>query len=204
MTLQTIQQKLEQKKGARNQILRDLKISQEGIKSIEKEISYSEKSASIIAVVAKATQNELSYRIAEPVSLALQAVYGENAYQMSADFSITGKGTTECALRYKRGDNIINPLDAAGGGTIDIASFALRIGSWSLTQPRSRNTIILDEPFKFVSRDKMELAGAMLKETSKQLGLQIIFISHIAELIEAADKVLEVSIKNRISSVKEL
>ena len=121
-----------------------------------------------------------------------------------AKFEITGRGTTECHLQYERNGNLIKPMDASGGGTIDIALFALRLGSWSLSQPRSRPVIILDEPFRFVSRDKMPLAGQMLKETSEQLGLQIILITHIAELIEWSDKVFETSIKNEVTSITEI
>lgn len=203
MNIQIIRRKIEQKKGARDQISKDLKVSQENIESLRKEISYSEKASAIISVVAKATQEELSYRITEPISLALQAVYGDNAYKMIADFNITGRGTTECILNFKRNNNRIDPLDAAGGGPIDIASLALRIGSWSLAQPRSRPVLILDEPFRWVSRNKMALAGQMLKETAKQLNLQIIFISHIEELIEAGDKIFQVTIEKGVSKIEE-
>ena len=201
MTLQSIRNQLEQKKGQAKQIKYDLDQAVTSKQSIEKEISYSEKAQLIIQAVARATQNELEYRITEPVSLALAAVY-DNPYKMSAKFELTGRGTTECKLGFERNENIITPTEASVGGPIDIASFALRVGSWSLARPRSRACLCLDEPFKWVSRDKMSLAGSMLKETAKQLGLQIIFISHIPELIECADQVLEVSIKNGISEVK--
>jgi len=70
-----------------------------------------------------------------------------------------------------------------------------------LAQPRSRACLILDEPFRFVSRNKMPLAGQMLREISKQLELQIIMISHIPELISCADQIINVTIKNGISSI---
>ncbi len=218
MNLQDLRKKIEQKKGQANQIQFDLKKATDNCELIEKEISISEKSQSIIQAVARATQQELEYRITEPVSLALASVY-DNPYKMVADFQITGRGNTECYLGFERNGNIIKPVDAhggaSGGGPIDIASFSLRIGSWSLAQPRSRPILIADEPFKWIDKEKirgseittMHLAGQMLKDITRTppegLGLQIIICSHISELIEGADRIIKVSKdKNEISSVE--
>ena len=212
MNLQNLRNKLEQKKGQANQIQSDLDQAISNCKSIKKEIVYSEKAQAIIQNVAKITQNELEYRITEPVSLALSSVYN-NPYKMAANFDITGRGTTECHLSFERNGNVIKPLDASGGGPIDIASFALRIGAWSLAQPRSRPVLITDEPFKWIDKKKvhgdettMHLAGQMLKDITRPppdgLGLQIIMISHIAELIECADQIIDVGIKNGISEIE--
>lgn len=203
MNIQSIRQELERKKGRASQIASDLAASQCVINDLEGEISYSEKAQAIISAVARSTQEGLGYRIVEPVSLALAAVY-DPPYKMVAKFDATGRGSTECRLGFERNGNIIKPLDASGGGPIDVASFSLRVGSWSLAQPRSRPLFLLDEPFKWVSRDKMALAGLMLKEVSMQLGLQIIIISHIPELINAANKVIEVTIKNGISTAEAI
>jgi len=215
MTLQEIKDKFNQKKGQANQIKKDLADAQNKCESIKKEISFSEKAQAIIQNVARATQEELEYRICEPVSLALASVY-DNPYKLSAKFNITGRGTTECHLGFERNGNIIKPLNASGGGPIDIGSFALRVGSWFLAKPRSRPIMIVDEPLKWVDKKKisgndittMHLAGQMLKDVTKPppegLGLQIIIITHIKELIACADKLIETSIdKNGITTIKE-
>lgn len=202
MDLREIRTKFEQKVGRRNQIASDLEAIVAERKQVEKEIGYSEKAQAIIQAVAQATQQELQYRITEPVSLALASVY-QNPYKMVAEFQITGRGTTECNLGFERNGNIIKPLEASGGGPIDIASFALRVGSWSLQQPRSRNVLILDEPFKWVQRDKIPLCSQMLQEVSLQLQLQIIMVSHFPELIEEAANIIWVfQDKKEVSSIK--
>ena len=201
MDIQTIRQKLERKKGQADQIRKDLAESKRDVISLKKEISYSEKASSIISAVAKETQEEFSYRIEAPISLALAAVYPENPYKMVAKFEVTGRGTTECHLDFERDGNLINPLDASGGGPVDVASFALRVSAWSLAQPRSRAILVLDEPFKWVSRNKIALAGQMLHALSDQLNLQVIVVSHIPELIDTADRIIEVSIEDGVSQV---
>jgi len=203
MNCTKLRQKIEQKKGARDQIERDLIAVQKEVKKIEKDITFTEKAQAIIIAVAKLTQEELEFRIAEPVSLALQAIF-DNPYKMVTKFDITGRGATECQLRFERNGNLKRPFDASGGGPIDVACFALRVGSLTLEIPKRRRVLILDEPFRFVSHEKMPFVGQLLQEISKELNLQIIMVTHISELTENCDKVFEVSIKNGISTVKEL
>ena len=95
MNIQELRDKLSEKRGQAKQIQNDLEKATANCQIIEKEISYSERAQSIISTVAEATQRELEYRICEPVSLALAAVY-DDPYKLSADFNITGRGNTEC------------------------------------------------------------------------------------------------------------
>ena len=46
---------------------------------------------------------------------------------------------------------------------------------------------------KAVSPDLRQAASAMLKEISSRLGIQVLMITHEKALVEAADKVFEVS-----------
>lgn len=202
-TIQNYRIDLERQKGKREQVLDDISVSNKKIKSLNKEIEISKKAQLIITAVAKNTQEELQYRITEPVSLALASVY-DNPYTMISDFKIAGRGTTECYLKFERNGNKTKPLDASGGGPINVAAFALQVGALTLEQPGSRKVLILDEPGRFVSRDKMALFGQMISETSKQLDIQIIMVSHINELISEGDKVLDISIKNGVSSVSSV
>jgi DNA repair exonuclease SbcCD ATPase subunit len=71
-----------------------------------------------------------------------------------------------------------------------------------MANPRTRNTIILDEPFRFLSEDHQEQAGNMMKEISRKLNLQILYITHNPILAEVADRTFNVSIKKGISFVK--
>ena len=89
----------------------------------------------------------------------------------------------------------IDPIEASGVGAIDVASFALRIASWTMAIPKTRNVIILDEPMKHLSTEYQEKASAMIKELSQKLGLQFIIITHEEVLTSSADKIFEVSIR---------
>ena len=95
----------------------------------------------------------------------------------------------------------VDPLTASGGGAVDIASFALRVASWSMQLKRSRPILLLDEPFRYVSADLLPKASAMLKEVSVKLGLQIIMVTHSEELMAEADKIFETHIRKGITDV---
>ena len=195
--LYEFRQKLEQKKGKAQQVAQDLREVKENVASLKKEIRISAKVQEIIQTVAQVTQSELQYRITTPVSMALAAVYPENPYKMCAEFNTTGRGTTECQLNFERNGIKIDALDASGGGPVDVANFGLRIVGWSLEQPRSRKCLLLDEPFKWVSREAMLLVRQLVKQLSTQLGIQIVMVSHISELIDAADRVIKVSLTRK-------
>ena len=93
-------------------------------------------------------------------------------------------------------------MEASGGGTVDVAAFALRIASWSMQNPKSNNTIVLDEPLKNLDASLQEKGSIMLKEVSKRLGIQFIIVTHEEVLTSFADKVFPVKIKNLISKIK--
>lgn len=202
MNLSNIRNQLERKKGQCQQIESSIADTEKRINSAEKELKFSQQAHLIIQTVAKQTQQELEYRIAEPVILALAAVF-PNPYSFGVEF-IEKRNKTEADLHFLRDDIKYDPLTSVGGGPVDVASFALRMALWSLKRPRTRNVIVLDEPFRFLSRDLQPKAGLMLKEVSDKLGLQIIMITHNSDLIEAGDKVFETNIEKGITIVKEV
>lgn len=199
--LQDLKNRLEQKKGQRDQILSQIDQTKTKVKKLKTDIIESEEAQIIIQIVAQQTQEELSFHISELCSLALSAVF-DDPYKLALSF-VLRRGKTETDIFFIRDGNEVDPLTASGGGAVDIASFALRVALWSLARPRTRNIIVIDEPFRFLSRNLQPKASLMLKELSDKLNLQFVMVSHSEYLIEGADKVFECSIKNGVSDVKE-
>jgi len=150
------------------------------------------------------TQQQLSFHISDITSLALEAVFSY-PYKLIVEF-IQRRNKTECDLYFDRDGNRMEPLLASGGGAVDVAAFALRIASWSMQRPKSRNVIILDEPFKHLKgvRENI-LVLDMVKEISNKLGVQIIMVSDERidreEIVMRADKVFETKIRKGITQV---
>lgn len=171
------------------------------IESLEEKLDVIEKAREIIRIVALDTQRQLEYQISEIVSLALASVF-EEPYKLKLNF-VEQRGKTEAVITFERNNQECNPLTASGGGAVDVACMALRLSLWSLQQKRTRNTIILDEPFKCLSKDLSEKAGQLLKMLSDKLGIQFILVTHDQNIVPYADKVFKVSKNSNYSKVEE-
>lgn len=192
MNIKELKINLQRKKGQQMQISKDISKAKEKKYNIEKEIVYSERAQAIIQLIARQTQEQIEINISDIVSTALSSIF-DNPYEFKVEF-FTKRNRPGCSLSFMRDGEQIHPLSASGGGIIDVASFALRTACWTLQQPRSRKIIILDEPFRFLSTEYITKASELLKELSVKLGLQFIIITHIKELAEAADRLINVEL----------
>lgn len=198
--LKEIRQKVEQLKGRQSLIKEQIRETRGVIKDKSSRIEFVGEARSILQAVAQKTQQQLEYHISEIVTLALNSVFDE-PYQLKVIFT-PRRGKTEADILFKRDGQEFDPMGASGGGPVDVAAFALRVALWSLQNPRTRPVLILDEPMRFLSRDLQPRASRMLVEISERLGLQIIMVSHNPELIEAAHKSFEVTMKKGISVMR--
>ena len=192
-------QELERRRGRQAQLHNDLATSEGQLKDFVKELACCEEAQKAIQIVAQQTQEELTYRLDELVTLAMAAVF-DDPYALEVEF-VQRRGRTEADIWFVRDGKRVDPMAASGGGAVDVASFALRVALWSLAQPRTRNTLILDEPLRFLSRGYLPKASAMLKEISEKLGIQVIMVTHSDDLTECSDKVFEVSLRDGVSRV---
>jgi len=195
----SLRQTLEQRKGQRTQIRKSIKETKQQIKALKQQLLHHEKAREIIREVGLITQKQLQVHISDIVSLALEAVF-PNPYTLEVDF-VERRNRTECDLFFVRNDERINPITASGGGAVDVASFALRVASWSMATPHSRNTLILDEPFRYLSAELLPQAGEMLKQLAEELKLQIIMVTHSEELMESADRTFKVAQIKGVSKI---
>ena len=204
MEIQKIKSLFEQSKGMKKQIEFNLENDKNNLKTLNYKMKLLEQAQAFLQKVATDTQSELKLQIEDIVNLALETVF-PNEYVFQVLFNIS-RGKTEAELVFldQKTGRQIDPMNASGGGVVDLTSFALRIASYALEQGND-NVIILDEPFRFVSRDLVSRAGEILKVLSEKLNLQIILVTHIPELIDVADKVFEVKkSSDGVSNVKEI
>jgi DNA repair exonuclease SbcCD ATPase subunit len=152
------------------------------------------------------TQQQLSYNISGIASMALETVF-DTPYELHLEF-VERRSKTECDIYFIRDKVKIDPF-SGGGGAIDVASFALRIALWSMQQPKTRPTLILDEPFKHLkgevtNRKVLE----MVNKISKKLNIQIIMVSdeRVSREItsEFTDKLFETSIVDGVTQIQEI
>jgi len=159
----------------------------------------------ILSEVAKLTQTRFTTYVEQLVTMAIKSIF-DRPFQFKVDFDLK-RNKSECFLRIQEGkdEEPFVPKDELGGGMLDTISFALRIVLWSLQNPRSANTILLDEPFKFVGQDELlDRAGQMLKEISTRMGIQFIITTHQPKLTDIADKAWKVEHDGKHSKVTQI
>jgi len=191
MEFEKIERLFNQSKGVRSQIQKQLQETKELKKFSEKKLKLIEEAQIFLQSVAQSTQEKLKFQIEDIVNLALESVF-PNEYLFQMNFNVSrGKTEAELVFQDKRTGQTIDPMEASGGGVVDLTCFALRIAAFAL-ESGTDNLIILDEPFKFVSKDLVSRAGEILKILSNKMNLQILMVTHIPEFIEVADKVFEI------------
>lgn len=162
---------------------------QAALKKSERRIACVLEAQSILQRTAEAVQSVAHKQIAAVASKCLKAVFREDAYELAINFK-RSRGKTEAHLKFKRGGQEVDPMDAAGGGAVDVAGFALRLACLMLAMPRKRKLLILDEPFSHLSRNYCPRVRKLLEAVTEEFGIQVVMVSHTKEF--ATGKVVEV------------
>lgn len=199
MKISELRNKLERKKGEQLQLTGLVNALSLELRTHKKSLRRHEQAREIVREVGLKTQQQLQYHISDIASLALESIFPD-AYKLVLDF-VEKRNKTECDILFERDGEYLKPMDASGGGAVDVAAFALRIASWSMAHPRTSNVIVLDEPMRFLSAEYQEAASEMIKEISRKLGIQFIIVTHETILATHADKVFKVGIKNGKSKI---
>lgn len=149
--------------------------------------------------IAKEAQDGLVFMVEDVVQSALNSVF-PHMYKFILSFSIArGKSAAVITLMDNLG-NEVDPMESNGGGIVDVVSFALRVAMVTLAS--EEKTMILDEPFKWISSGYKEAAGDMLKALADQMGIQFIVVTHDDVIIEAADRVFRSKVNKETGVAK--
>jgi len=188
---------VEYKRGQRDQLQLSIEANKADRLKDYRQFIRHERSLVIVKEVGLATQKQLEYHLADQVSLAMEAVF-DDPYDLKVNFQ-EKRGQSEAELLFTRRDMEMPPIGSAGGGAINIASFALRVAYWSMRQDKAvMSVLLLDEPFQQLKGERAnKLALMMVQEISMKLGVQVIMVSDERipreDIIDNADKVIHVS-----------
>jgi DNA repair exonuclease SbcCD ATPase subunit len=156
-----------------------------------------EETLSIVQYTSGHTKESFRTYINTVVSEAIGLMFP--GYSFRLDF-VERRNRTEADLWVVDADgNLGDPISAFGGGLVDITSFALRIICYSCDHKAP--LLVLDEPFRFVSRDLLMVAADILKKVAEDWGVQIILVTHEEEFIHG-DNIFTIIKEKGISKVK--
>jgi len=191
MTINQLRDQIHRKAGIRDQLLIEQKALTESLSFSKGILASIDEAQAFVQAIAQETQSRLKFHIEDIAQLALDALF-PGVYTFLVEFAIArGKTEVRLLLKLNGTDTCIDAQDACGGGVVDILSFALRVACHTLEQG-VEPVLILDEPFKFVSADLRPQIAQVVSELSQRLGLQFIIVTHLPELIDVADSVIEI------------
>lgn len=199
----SIRTKIERAKGELKQISDNIESVNKEIAICEKDLSDSQKAQIIAQIVAQDTQGQLEIKLNKLVSMALEAVFEDEAYKMLFNIEIS-HGKTIIKPYFERDGVLRKPGYATGFGPLDVAEFALKPTLWSLEERRKRPIFVLDEPGKAINDPTGELNkrfANIIHDVAKKLDLQIIIITQDERLCSAADKVFKVKRIGKYSKI---
>lgn len=140
------------------------------------EVRTVERAQIVVQEVAAAVQQQAHRSLASVVTRCLEAVF-DDPYEFRVDF-VKRRGRTEAVLSFGRNGTTVDPMTASGGGVVDVAAFALRLACLMLSRPRKRRLMVLDEPFRFVSRDLRPRVKKLLETLAEEMGVQFVVVTH--------------------------
>ena len=140
-------------------------------------VACCEEACLAVTEVSCAVQRKAHERIAGVVTSCLKAVFGDSAPELVIVFE-RKRNQTEARLAFVREGVEYDPCESSGGGVIDVASFALRLSCMMLSKPSLRRLLVLDEPFRFVSKEYRPKVRELVEKLSEELNIQFILVTH--------------------------
>jgi hypothetical protein len=206
MNLQTLRKTVNTLKSNKDLLLLQKQQKQLSVDIKKEQLEYLIQAKYVLSAVSLLTQKQFTDYISQTVTYVLQSIYCNRDLKFIVDFKID-RGKSSCHLMVQEGSkDPYEPESQSGGGVLDVISFALRIVMWSLSEPRTINTLWLDEPMKFLGEEGnlLQRAVAVMKELSERLPMQMILTTHIPILAEMADKSWVLTHDGTKCNVKEL
>ena len=145
------------------------------------------KARAVIQSVSEETQKKIEHQVSDLVSVALAAVFPD-PYKFVLEFK-TARNKTECDIWLSKNNEKVKPFDACGGGVLDIASLACRISFFALSP--TNPIFAFDEPTSSVSSHYKEQVADLLRMLSDDFNLQFLITTHISEIVDIADRRVE-------------
>jgi len=187
--MKNLKQKVDERRTSFDRTERQLEDESVRLEEAKQKVETVEEAQVIVQEVVATIQQQVHGRIAGVVSRCLEAVF-DDPYRFAIDFE-QKRGKTEAKLSFVRDGLKVDPMSASGGGVVDVAAFALRLACLLLSAPQKRRLLVLDEPFRFVSRDLRPKIKELLETLAEEMDMQFVIVTHDPALV--AGKVVELT-----------
>lgn len=204
--LAAMQDHYNKQSGARDLLLTQQQTKQQELQDLRHEITLLDQEQTVLTHTSKVMMNDLVSRIEEPVSMALQLLWGDDRRFRFNFGEYRGEPAAWREILKRESPDeeyaAFDPDNSSGGGVSDVVSLVLDLSVMQLLEPRPQGLVSRDEPGKFVDKqngaEKARNIAYFLKEYVRETGVQFVFITHIPELADIAD------VAYRVTKIKEM
>jgi DNA repair exonuclease SbcCD ATPase subunit len=162
-------------KKSKTKNIKELKAIRKEKYAIESEIGSILESRHVVFEIGEKLHKQIIDTYSEIGTMCLQSIFGDDyRYKMIGEIKYGLLSISHIVLDKK--GNEIDPINSMGGGVVDVLSFALRLTTLLLSG--TDRLLILDEPFRFLSRDKIPIIRSVLDILSVDYGVQIEMVTH--------------------------
>lgn len=168
------------------------------------QLEIGKKALTFLEKVANSRRGSMKAKIEAVLSEALQLLYGKQ-YRVEMSYTVKRNRsdmTIEVIRDTPQGEVRREPTDGTGGGVADTVTVPLRL-MVLLGAKQTDKVAILDECYKHMDNERIELVGEFLKVLAERLEMQILMCSHHIPLQDKADKAFHVADENGKAKVTE-
>lgn len=133
------------------------------------------------------------------ITYGLSVVFPNRGVEFKSSIEERGKKLWINLDTYNNG-SLVDP-DNKSSVTV-IESFLLRM--LCIIKLKKANILMLDETFAAVGKEYTENTSSLLSQMSKKLGMDILMVTHNADLNQWADQVFLAELKNKALELKEV
>jgi DNA repair exonuclease SbcCD ATPase subunit len=152
--------------------------------------------------LANSRRGAMKGKIEAVITEAVRLIYGDT-YRVELSYSV--KNNRSCLeiemVRNTPAGEVRRDMGGFGGGMADTISVPLRL-MVLMGSKQTDKVCILDECWKHMDLERVEMVGKFLRLLSDRLGMQIIVCSHHEKIRDFADRTYEVAEENGTSKVE--
>lgn len=174
--------------GERDRVAKDLAAVESKLAEAKSEAEIEALVQDILSKAAALSWGRTKGRIEALVDLALKAVFTDRDYKFVIEQE-TKRGASSVNFILVENGVETDVWDESGLGVADVIGFALRVAYLTIHRPKLRPFLVWDEPFKNMARCYVPNAAKLVKQVSKDLGIQMLVVTHDPDFVAEADQV---------------
>ena len=187
--LKELQREIDRDFGIYQSKFQDLEHAQKEYKRLEKEQDELNLTMAYFNKLVDSKRKEIMDKVVGLVTYGLQSVFQNPTMKLVVRERLQ-RNQKFYTLAISIDGVETDDWNSASGGVVDVLSFMLRVVLLSVSS--NRKFVVLDEPFKGLSKGYRENLGTFLNLLADKLGIQFLIVSHQDEINSAADALYEI------------